>query len=321
VYVATNGTESSPPVDADDGSWIDVALSHSYARGLTMLVYGRRFGRHDVAEQLVPQQFVLGGAGRSPTGRPPPPSSDLQDWCLYRAPWTPEEAMAQHTGALQQASMELCAPLDDPAFGLGDTPSNRAQSLSLATVTGTNVTTGSFILPPGQLLATSPAYHTVTLSWSDPSGSETGFVLERRPAGGGAFWSNRVAVAANTTNYTEYGVAAGNYEYRVSAQEGAWQSDYAGPVTIAVGAPPFSSVIPLADFRLITGSPGISFVGSNAVLYVLQFSTNLLDPAGWQSVMQGGAPAMVTGNGMTTQTLTDTNLADRSRTYRLHWTP
>lgn len=316
VYVSTNGSEIVAPVDADDGSWVDVALSHSYARGLTMLyVDGVLAGT--TTEHLVPQQFVLGGPGAL-TNRPAAPATlDVQDWCVYRAPWTAEEALAQHTGALQQASMEICLPLHDASFPDGGSASNLAQSLSAGSITGTNITVGSSLSAPAPLQATSPAYNAVTLSWSDPSGSETGFVLERRPAGGSAFWSNRVVVAANVTNYTDYPVLAGAYEYRVSAQEGALQGEYAGPATVTVSNSPYASDVPLTGLRMNAGLAGVTFVGSNAVLYTLQFSTNLLDPAGWQDVMNGVDPVRAIGNGVSTNTLSDTNLLDRARLYRL----
>lgn len=316
VYVATNGSEIVAPVDADDGSWMDVALSHSYARGLTMLyVDGVLAGT--TSENLVPVQFVLGGPGAL-TNRPAAPTTvDLQDWCVYRAPWTPDEAMAQHTGALQQASMELCAPLDDASFPVGGTISNRAQSLALSSIAGSNLTAGLVETQPANLLATSPAYNTVQLSWTDASGTESGFVVERRPAGGNDFWSNRTVVAANATNYTEYAVAAGTYEYRVSAQEGAGQSDYATAAPVTVQDPPYSPVVPVASLRFTGGQAGLTFVGSNAVLYLLQYTTNLLDPAGWQTVYSGGAPVSALGNGSATNTLSDAGSGDRARMYRL----
>ena len=316
VYVATNGAEIVAPVNADGGAWMEVALSHSYARGLTMLyVDGVLAGT--TPEHLAPVQFVLGGPGAL-TNRPAAPAEvDLQDWCVYRAPWTPDEAMAQHTGALQQASMELCAPLDDAVFTQGGSASNRAQSLALSSITGTNLAAGTVVLPPENLLATSPAYNTVSLTWSDRSSTESGFVVERRPSGGSAFWSNRVVVSANTTNYTDYGVPEGTYEYRVSSQEGLLQSDYAGGPSITVSHPPFSPVVPVATFRFTGAQVGLSFVGSNAVAYLLQFSTNLLDPAGWHTVHNAGSPVSAIGNGTDTNTLNDAELLDRTRMYRL----
>ncbi len=246
VYIATNGAEIAAPVDADAGRWIDVALSHSYARGLTLLyVYGVPAGT--TPEHLAPAQFVLGGPGGL-TARPPAPASlDLQDWCVYRGPWTPEEAMAQHTGALQQASMEIGAPLNDPAFTLGASATNHAQSLSLASISGTNLTAGPIDLPPGDLEASSPAFNTVALTWTDASATETGFVIERRPADGTSFWSNLVTLAANTTSHTDTNLPAGAYQYRVASVEGALLSEYSAIAVAAVTNAPVTD--PTISYR------------------------------------------------------------------------
>jgi len=316
VYVATNGSEVSAAIDANDGSWIDVALSHSYARNTTMLyIDGVLAGT--TTEKLVPVQFILGGAGTLTNRVPSPSSVDLQDWCVYRAPWTTTEAMAQHTGALQQASMEILLPLDDSSFMDDGSPSNRAQTLAAALVTGTNITAGLGLSAPVSLSATSPAFNTVSLSWIDAASTETGYIVERRPADGNSFWSNRVILAANATGYMDYAVSAGLFEYRVSALDGSGQSDYAGPASVLVADPSYSGSVPVARFSMTAGQPMISFVGSNAVVYTLQFNTNLMNPLGWQYVTSNGIMALVIGNGTSTNTLGDTNVTDQIRTYRL----
>ena len=233
AYVAKNGSEITAAVDANDGGWIDVALSHSYARETTLLyVDGVLAG--SVSESLPPVKFVLGSAGGITNRAAGAVPADFQDWCVYRAPWTPDEALAQHTGALQQASMEIGAPLNDPSFPQGGSASNRAQSLSQALIGGTNLVAGTVVLPPTSLQAVAIATNTVRLTWTDNSTTETGFVLERRPAGGGHYWSNVVTLASGVTGYTNTGVAGGTYEYRVSSQEGSLQSDYSGIAMVTV---------------------------------------------------------------------------------------
>ena len=68
-----------------------------------------------------------------------PGQIDLQNWCIYRAGWTVDEAQAQKNGARQQSSMEIGAILDDLAFTNGAAVLNRAQSLSVALVNTTNL--------------------------------------------------------------------------------------------------------------------------------------------------------------------------------------
>jgi cellulose 1,4-beta-cellobiosidase len=57
---------------------------------------------------------------------------------------------------------------------------------------------------------------TVSLAWTDNSGNETGFRIERRVAGD-ATWTKLVDTGANTTAYSDVNVPMGkSYEYRVS---------------------------------------------------------------------------------------------------------
>jgi lysophospholipase L1-like esterase len=133
VYVSTNAQEISLSVNATNDAWHDVVLTYRYALGQTLfIVDGAVAG--SLPEQYVPDQFVLGGpAGAS--GRPATPLVvDLQNWCVYRAAWSTDEALAQRQGNLQQASMEICAALDDASFASGSPVTNRAQSLSSAIV-------------------------------------------------------------------------------------------------------------------------------------------------------------------------------------------
>jgi hypothetical protein len=78
-------------------------------------------------ESFEPAEFVLGGLDG--TG---PETADFQDWAVYRAAWTEDEAAAQAAGQLQHASMEILAPLDDASFTDGNPVRNIAQSRSEA---------------------------------------------------------------------------------------------------------------------------------------------------------------------------------------------
>jgi PKD repeat protein len=69
---------------------------------------------------------------------------------------------------------------------------------------------------PSGLTASAPKRGSVTLHWTDNSGNESGFYIERAPSGSGVF--ARVGqVAANATSFAQSGVAAGTYLYRVQA--------------------------------------------------------------------------------------------------------
>jgi lysophospholipase L1-like esterase len=138
VYVSMNGQQISISVNATNGDWHDVALAYCYAlQQTTFIVDGTVAGT--VAEQYVPDQFILGGPGGA-AGQPASPLvADFQNWCVYRAAWNTNEALAQIQGNRQQASMEICATLDDPSFTSGNPATNRAQSLSVAMVNTANI--------------------------------------------------------------------------------------------------------------------------------------------------------------------------------------
>ncbi len=238
VYIATNGTEIVTAHDNEAGAWVDIALSHSFVRGLTLLyVDGVLAGT--TAEYLTPLRFTLGGPDGL-SGYPPAPAGlDLQDWFIYRAPWNDDEALAHHYGALQQASLEIAAPLNDSSFQPGAPVSNRAQSLSEVAVSSTGLSPQAGATPPGSLSAISPSYNTVVLSWFDQSTTESGFVLQRRALGHGAPWTNIAMLAINSDAYTDSGIPGADYAYRVASLEGDLYSDFSSVVTVTVSNAPF----------------------------------------------------------------------------------
>nr|MDA3924195.1 hypothetical protein [Kiritimatiellia bacterium] len=148
VYVASTGHEIEAPVDADNNSWHDVAVAHCYAGQLTRLyVDGVEIG--NIPEQIAPTGFVLGGEGAATTNRMEgPQEACYQDWCVYRSAWNEDEASAQASGNMQQASMEICAALADNHFVQGEALDNRAQSLSEAVVNSSLITQ----LPAGTVI-------------------------------------------------------------------------------------------------------------------------------------------------------------------------
>lgn len=107
----------------------------------------------------------------------------------------------------------------------------------------TAMTTHAPAVPPATpsgLSAPNPVGPMVELSWSDNSGNETGFELERSTDQLG--WSLVATPAMNATSHTDTTVADGEgYYYRIRAVNGAgasgW-SDTAGPYLTPGGAGP-----------------------------------------------------------------------------------
>lgn len=106
-----------------DGQWHQAAVSHRYAQRQSQLfVDGRSIGT--LTEQVEPKAFMLGGDALT--------EADYREWLVYRAALNDLEAQALWEGRLLQASLEVYAPLQDPAFTTAKPVENRAQSLSQA---------------------------------------------------------------------------------------------------------------------------------------------------------------------------------------------
>ena len=131
TYVGSSGETVTSNLNATDGGWHHVVLSHYVARGETLLfVDGELAG--SLAERLQPDRFVLGGAGVA--GIAAPDQVDYKDWMIHRAGLNADEARALHAGTLLQASLEVYATLTDLAV------ENLAQSLSVVEVDTAGVT-------------------------------------------------------------------------------------------------------------------------------------------------------------------------------------
>ncbi|MDB6079527.1 MAG: hypothetical protein JWO82_3274 [Akkermansiaceae bacterium] len=229
VYVGPGGTELNSGVDVNDGAWHDIALAHRYTTNNTLL-FVDGVPKGNLIEQLVPDLFVLGGPAG--TGRPAAPAhADYQDLAIYRGAWTGAEALAQDSGALQQASMEICAPLADAAPSQGSTLENRAQSLSQLILSSSQFTAQEALVAPDSLKAESFAAGAVSLTWQGYGGN--GFVVERRRTGVAEAWTTLATTTGQVTAYEDSGLtAATSYDYRISAVEGDLRSDSTSVVSI-----------------------------------------------------------------------------------------
>jgi hypothetical protein len=121
--------------------------------------------------------------------------------------------------------------------GLYTAPSSGSGSATVQAstggVTGTaSVTYGSVPAAPSNLVATSVTSSKVTLSWTDNSSNETGFVVQRS-SNGGKTWTTLTTTAANVTSYSDTTVGKRKtYEYRVYATNSYGNSAYSNTVTV-----------------------------------------------------------------------------------------
>lgn len=234
AYVSPTGVEITHAIDADGGLWHDIALSHLFAAQRTLL-YIDGIPAGSLSESLEPDQFILGGSGSD--GNDSPATADYQDWSVHRAAWTADEALAQHEGRLQHASMEILAPLDDVSLAHGAPVANTAQSLSQAVLNTALAQSLSGSGAPSSLTALSLSKGSVELAWLDNSPSETGFVVQRRQSRTGDSWADAGTTAANILTFTDTGLTGGvDYDYRVAAIEpGGLRSVWSNVASIAAG--------------------------------------------------------------------------------------
>ena len=295
VYVGTNGASQivAGAVTATNGAWHDVALVSRYALTNTWLyVDGVVAGTN--GEQFAPDLFILGGPGASgaPTA---PPAADYQNWCVYRSAWNGYEAAAQSAGALQQASLEIGAMLDDAAFAVGSPATNRAQSLSVATVNSPNLVATQGVPAPTALTAQSLSTTSAKLAWSWNGGGQTGFVIQRR-ATGGAAWSDLATVSALATAFTNASLTPGAaYDYRVAATEAGGLRGYYGNVASVALATSVHQTI-LIDLGPNDVTNGDATTNQD---YLGQSWNNLIAPAGGSGNSLGLANLVTTSNAAT----------------------
>ena len=267
----------------------------------------------DSATSLLPSGSTLAAAGIVST------VSDLD----YFSFATAGGAVSLSAGvAAQGATLDLRLELRDASGGLvasSDTSTlgeDLAASVSAGTYyvvvashggygdVGQYALTGSVTVPEGFVatpaglaVAATPSH--VSLSWTDRSDNETGFVVERSTDGGSS-WQISTTLVAGSNGYTDVSIEAGiTYAYRVYALGAAGRSEYSNTVTITpVSAPPTelvaaarsSSRIDLAwsdvsgesGYRIERSSDGLSgweSVGTS-VSDVTTFSDTSLPPGG-----------------------------------------
>jgi sugar lactone lactonase YvrE len=94
-------------------------------------------------------------------------------------------------------------------------------------------TFGGVLSPPSDLQGVSRTSTSITLIWSDNSTGESGFKVDRC-AGvgcGGTDFVQIATLAANRTAFTNNGLSANSYTYRISAYKGTANSGYSAPAT------------------------------------------------------------------------------------------
>jgi lysophospholipase L1-like esterase len=120
VYTSAQGGRLAPAPRVNDNRWHQLALTHYYAAGYSVLYLdGAEVGR--LPERLLTRQLSLGGPQA-------PPRVQYRDWLFYRAGMNGDEMRALAADSLLKSSLELYAPLDGGRTARPDSLSNLAQS-------------------------------------------------------------------------------------------------------------------------------------------------------------------------------------------------
>jgi PKD repeat protein/lysophospholipase L1-like esterase len=263
VYVPTTGHVVCSGVNATDGAWHNVVVAYQYARGQTWFyVDGVLAGT--ASEQLAPIGFVLGGHGSAATRPESPAEAEYQDWFIHRSMLNAEEVTDQNQGSLQQESLEVYSPLDDPAFPQGGTVTNRAQSLSVATINGATLFEALVARFTG-----SPTNGTepLTVTFSDTS---MGTITNR-------FWDFGDTTTTNTTTNTMvHTYTAGAYAVTLIASGDAGASTNTQPNYITVLPAPSTITV---DARYLYDNSGARAPTNSIAVLVVDTGTNgFVDP-------------------------------------------
>lgn len=105
---------------------------------------------------------------------------------------------------------------------------------------------------PTGLTASAVSPTQINLSWTDAGGNETGFRLDSRTTGSGA-WTQIATPSANTTTYSNTGLSNGvTYQYRVRACNDAGCSGFSG---VASATTPLLAPAAPSDLRVGPESP------------------------------------------------------------------
>ena len=135
--------------------------------------------------------------------------------------------------------------------GYAFTPASRNYT-NLTTISTNQNYSGSQAVPadPSNAVATSPGYNSVQLTWTDNSNNETGFIIDCKLVTD-LVWYYRYTVPADANSYVDFGLMPQQtYLYRVTAFNGAGNSNPAisNQVTTQAPPPPLGLWTPTVNF-------------------------------------------------------------------------
>jgi hypothetical protein len=187
----------------------------------------------------------------------------------------------------------------DPANAADAATSLNASATQVAAYSGTG-SSGSATLPaaPSGLAASSVAYNSVSIRWTDNATNATGYTVERSVDG--VTFAQIASLGATASSFGDAAVtASSNYYYRVRAFNGAGFSSYSntvGVTTPAVPPPPPAAPTSVAALNGANGSATVSWAVSSpgATSFAVQRQTFNTRNSTWgSSTTVGTVPSSV----------------------------
>ncbi len=127
---------------------------------------------------------------------------------------------------LQQTALDLGTAGRDSSYGFGRIRADLATANCGVSPEPTTVP-----LPPSNLTVTGTTRNSASLAWSDNSGNETNFVVERCSGAGCTSFAAVATLPADAVSYTDAGLSRRRtYEYRVKASNSGGSSLYSNTV-------------------------------------------------------------------------------------------
>ncbi len=132
---------------------------------------------------------------------------------------------------------------------------------------------------------------TVSLSWTDLSDNESGFILERS-ADNGANFTQIAELDANTVSYTDNSIEEyGKYQYRIKAINTEMETSFTDPVIAEVSdpnPPQYTLTINQTGSGIVTTSPGGTFFLKGTKVYVIAHPAQNWKFESWSGDISGG---------------------------------
>jgi len=170
---------------------------------------------------------------------------------------------------------------------------------------------------PSNLVATAISSNRIDLSWTDNSNNETYFKLQRKPQGGA--WTGVTFPAADQTSFSDTGMGAGTWCYRIRSHNGDGFSDYVNSTPTCVDnsggsppPPPPPAGGPAAPSNVVATKVNESRID-------LSWTDNANDENAFklQRQPQGGSWTTVTWLGADATSYSDTGLTSGTWCYRV----